>query len=246
VVVLGSDAADRPAGRTGSVIFAVVLRLGNACRAAPSTPAREMREKIKAAAGTFPVACGSNCPIGRVEVHNSNTRAMRMTIRLTMATVSLAGLAVLGFHVAGFSETRHLTNDDDALDLSDLTVASRCCSLEDYPLQVRLLEAQRMSGPAGVKDTATLVTAAPDAGTQTSRMDGEANREFGIEANAAVPGVNSGLDAASVAEPPQSALSRLLNSAQVRPRIDDLSAKNLTRAVGCGGVVAFLTRPRRR
>jgi hypothetical protein len=142
-----------------------------------------------------------------------NTRAIPMTIRSTMATVSLTGLAVLGFHVAGFSETRLLANADDALDLSDLRVVSPCCSVEDSPLQVGILEAQRgMSGPADVKDIATLATVAPDAGTQTGRVDGEANREFDIEANAAVPGVDSGLDAARIAEPPQSALRRLLTA----------------------------------
>ena len=48
------------------------------------------------------------------------------------------------------------------------------------------------SVPADTKDIATLATVAPDAGTQTSRMDGGANREFDIEANAAVPGVELG------------------------------------------------------
>jgi len=136
-----------------------------------------------------------------------------MTIRSTIATVSLAGLAVSGFHFAGFSETRLLTNGDDVLDLSNLTVASPCCSVEDAPLHVGLLEAQRgMFGPADTKDMATLATVSPDAGTQTSRMNGGANREFDIEANAAVPGVDSGVDAARVAEPPQSALRRLLTA----------------------------------
>ena len=111
-----------------------------------------------------------------------------------------------------------MTNGEYAAGLSDLTEGSPCCSADDSTLQVGLLEAQRgMFGPADRKGIATQAVVAPDAGAQTGGVDSSSNRKFDIEANVDVPGVetdpgDSGLDAARVAEPPRSALRRLLTA----------------------------------
>jgi hypothetical protein len=134
-------------------------------------------------------------------------RAIRMTVRLKMGTVSLAGLALLSFHVAGFSETILLTNRDNAVDLSNLTTGAPCCSIgSTLPAARPDVERDASGAEAAVASDASLPTGGLDIGR---------NREFAIEANAVVPGVeanpgDSSADAARIAAPPESAFKRLL------------------------------------
>ena len=123
-----------------------------------------------------------------------------MTVRLALTIATLAGLGVLACPAAGISKTRVLSLGGDAPGFGDPSADSRCCSVEDSTLALGILEDWKIE-----------VEAPPADGNATASGSGPNQESAAALAVKTDPGT-ADLEAARVAAPPQSGLSRMLSA----------------------------------
>jgi hypothetical protein len=121
--------------------------------------------------------------------------ALLMTVRLVLTIATVAGLGILACPAAGISKTRVLSLGGDAPGFWDSSADSRCCSVEDSTLALGLLQDWKIEVEAPPTPDATASGSGP-------------NQESAVQTD---PGT-ADLEAARVAAPPQSGLSRMLSA----------------------------------
>jgi hypothetical protein len=136
-----------------------------------------------------------------VEILNTGTGGLFMTVRLVIMIATLASLGVLACPAAGISKTRVLSLGGDAPGFGDPSADSRCCSVEDSTLALGILEDWKIEVEA---------PPAPD-GNATASGTGPNQESAAAPAVQTDPGT-ADLEAAGVAAPPQSGLRRMLSA----------------------------------